>query len=105
MSAFHACMTSSATLRSADASPPLPRTLSPTWSRDLAYATGLIATDGYLTAQTSVGFGSTDKELVETFLHCVDRPVRYSTVPAGPPGNIRGDHLESEPDYDMAVFR
>src|SRR5688572_7752865 len=42
------------------------------WSSELAYAIGLIATDGWLSSDgRHVGFVSADKELVETFLRCV----------------------------------
>jgi hypothetical protein len=50
------------------------------WSSNLAYAAGLVATDGFLTTRNVVGFSSTDLELVETFLRCIDRPIRYKTV-------------------------
>lgn len=51
-----------------------------TWTRETAYATGLVASDGYLSAPRTVGFGSADFELVETYLRCVDRPLKYGTV-------------------------
>jgi hypothetical protein len=50
------------------------------WSSKLAYATGLVATDGFLTTRNVVGFSSTDLELVEKFLQCIDRPIRYQTM-------------------------
>ena len=50
------------------------------WSSKLAYAAGLVATDGFLTTRNVVGFSSTDLELVETFLRCIDRPIRYQTM-------------------------
>lgn len=49
------------------------------WSREVAYAVGLVATDGCMSPPRYVSFGSTDRELVETFLRCVGRPIRYST--------------------------
>lgn len=45
-----------------------------TWSRDLAYALGLVATDGCLiNTGRHVAFVSTDRDLVETFLKCIGR--------------------------------
>lgn len=45
------------------------------WSRDLAYALGLAATDGCLiNTGRHVAFVSNDRELVETFLACTGRP-------------------------------
>jgi hypothetical protein len=48
------------------------------WSSQLAYAAGLVATDGCLVGARHVHFGSTDRDLVETFLNCVGRndPIR-----------------------------
>ena len=54
-----------------------------TWTRETAYATGLVASDGYLSAPRYVGFGSRDLELVESFLRCFGRPLSYGTVPPG----------------------
>jgi hypothetical protein len=45
------------------------------WTRDLAYAVGLIATDGCLTGR-SITFTSTDRQLVETFMACVGQTVK-----------------------------
>jgi hypothetical protein len=53
------------------------------WTRETAYATGLVASDGYLSAPRYVGFGSQDLELVQSFLHSVGRPLSYATIPAG----------------------
>ena len=45
------------------------------WSRELAYALGLAATDGCLiNTGRHVAFVSNDRQLVETFLACIDRP-------------------------------
>lgn len=42
------------------------------WSRETAYALGLLATDGWLSSDgRHVGFVSAEEELVETFLRCV----------------------------------
>lgn len=51
---------------------------SPTgWSSDMAYAVGLIATDGCLvTGRKRLQFGSSDRELVELLLRCLQRPAR-----------------------------
>ena len=49
-----------------------------TWTDRLAYAAGLAATDGNLSGdQRHLTFDSNDAELVELFLQCVGRPVRY----------------------------
>jgi hypothetical protein len=45
------------------------------WSRELAYALGLAATDGCLiNTGRHVAFVSNDRQLVETFLACIGRP-------------------------------
>lgn len=45
------------------------------WTDALAYAVGLIATDGCLvTGRKCIQFGSEDRELVELLLNCLDRP-------------------------------
>ena len=45
------------------------------WTEELAYAVGLIATDGCLTGRT-ITFTSTDRQLVETFMACVGQTVK-----------------------------
>ncbi|MGH2499003.1 MAG: hypothetical protein ACRDF0_02765 [Candidatus Limnocylindria bacterium] len=48
------------------------RTVAPEWSAEMAYAVGLIATDGcLLRTRKQIGFVSRDRELVETFLRCL----------------------------------
>ena len=48
------------------------------WTDDLAYAAGLAATDGNLSRDgRHVAFDSSDAQLVELFLRCVGRPIRY----------------------------
>ena len=47
------------------------------WTPDLAYAVGLIATDGCLASGRHLYFDSKDEQLVATFLKCIGRPVRY----------------------------
>jgi hypothetical protein len=48
------------------------------WTDRLAYAVGLAATDGNLSGdQRHVTFDSNDAQLVELFLHCIGRPIRY----------------------------
>ena len=50
------------------------------WSGDMAYAVGLIATDGCLvTGRKQLQFGSSDRELVELLLECLQRPARVRT--------------------------
>ena len=49
-----------------------------TWTDRLAYAVGLAATDGNLSGDgRHLVFDSEDAQLVETFLSCVGRPIRY----------------------------
>lgn len=48
----------------------------PTWSADLAYAAGLIATDGNLGQGRRITFTSADRVLVETFLRCIGGAVK-----------------------------
>ena len=49
------------------------------WSSAIAYAVGLIATDGCLYRDgRHIAFVSKDEEQMRTFLHCIDRPhLRY----------------------------
>ena len=49
-----------------------------TWTEELAYAVGLAATDGNLSGdRRHLTFDSKDPDLVELFLSCVGRPIRY----------------------------
>ena len=49
-----------------------------TWTEELAYAVGLAATDGNLSRdRRHLTFDSKDPDLVELFLSCVGRPIRY----------------------------
>ncbi len=45
----------------------------PTWTPTLAYAVGLIATDGGLVRGRSIAFPSADRELVEILLRCLGK--------------------------------
>lgn len=57
------------------------RTLPLEWSPVMAYVVGLMATDGCLVnTGRHLAFGSSDRELVETFLRCLGRPVVYGTT-------------------------
>ena len=47
------------------------------WTQDLAYAVGLVATDGCLSSGRHIFFDSNDEQLVSTFLKCIGRPARY----------------------------
>ena len=51
------------------------------WTAPLAYAVGLIATDGCLSSGRHIYFDSNDEQLVATFLQCIGRPVRYVARP------------------------
>ncbi|HUP00908.1 MAG TPA: hypothetical protein VM737_05230 [Gemmatimonadota bacterium] len=56
------------------------RTLELKWSETMAYVVGLMATDGCLISDgRHLSFGSADRELVETLLRCLGRPITYST--------------------------
>lgn len=47
----------------------------------MAYVVGLLATDGCLWSDgRHLSFDSNDRQLVETFLDCLGRPIRYRTV-------------------------
>lgn len=47
------------------------------WSAKLAYAIGLIATDGCLSSDgRHIDFTSKDSEQLENFMHCIDKKVR-----------------------------
>ena len=52
----------------------------PVWSPQMAYAVGLLATDGCLARdRRHIAFTSNDRDLVESFLRCLGRPIRYRT--------------------------
>jgi len=52
------------------------------WTSNFAYAAGLIATDGYLTDTNTVGFSSTDAQLVDLLERSLGRSFhRYSLAP------------------------
>jgi hypothetical protein len=49
------------------------------WSPVMAYVVGLLATDGCLSSdRRHIILTSRDRQLVETFLGCLGRPIRYS---------------------------
>lgn len=51
------------------------------WSETMAYVVGLMATDGCLWSDgRHLSFDSNDRQLVETFVACLRRPMRYRTV-------------------------
>src|SRR5438045_3771868 len=52
----------------------------PEWSSRLAYAVGLIATDGGITRGRNLGFPSADRELVEHLLACLGKSNKISRV-------------------------
>lgn len=79
------------------------RTGTVTWCRETAYATGLIATDGYMTNRSRIGFGSCDRALVETFLHCIGRPVQYSTTPPGRVRSLNGREVTTKREFFVAL--
>ena len=59
----------------------------PTWTPTLAYAVGLIATDGGLVRGRSLSFPSADRELVELLLRCL-RKSNTISVERGEAGGI-----------------
>ncbi|TMF60997.1 MAG: hypothetical protein E6H87_09305 [Chloroflexi bacterium] len=55
------------------------RTLELEWSELMAYVVGLLATDGCLSSdRRHIILTSRDRELVETFLTCLGRPIKYT---------------------------
>ena len=72
-----------------------------TWSRDLAHLVGLVATDGCLTERGhQIDFVSRDLQLVETFLHCLRRSVRYRSS-----ATRAGNALYRAQFKDAALYR
>lgn len=81
----------------------------PTWDRDLAYAVGLLATDGSIAANgRQINFSSTDRELVETFFRCLRRPPSYRVIPpramtvVGRPAKVREFYIGQFRDRVLA---
>jgi hypothetical protein len=66
------------------------------WTPRLAYVVGLIASDGSLPDDGGheISFKSTDLDLVQQFLACLERPERYWTVPAHD-STIRGRQIHN----------
>ena len=55
------------------------RTLSLEWSSAMAYVVGLLATDGCLSSdRRHIILTSRDRQLVQTYLECLGRPIRYT---------------------------
>src|SRR5256712_6112732 len=55
------------------------RTLALEWSPAMAYVVGLLATDGCLSSdRRHIILTSRDRSLVETFLACLGRPIKYT---------------------------
>ncbi|MEK6226326.1 MAG: LAGLIDADG family homing endonuclease [Chloroflexota bacterium] len=55
------------------------RTLPLEWSETMAYVVGLLATDGCLSSdRRHIILTSRDRQLVETFLVCLGRPIKYT---------------------------
>lgn len=54
------------------------------WTPEIAYAVGLIATDGNLSSSgRHVSLSSSDRDLLETFLRCIGRQAAIGTVRGG----------------------
>jgi len=63
------------------------------WTDRLAYAVGLAATDGNLSGdRRHLVFDSEDAQLVETFLVCVGRPIRYGARKTRTGGSVTEPH-------------
>jgi LAGLIDADG DNA endonuclease family protein len=57
------------------------RTLPLEWSSTMAYVVGLLATDGCLSKdRRHIILTSRDRQLVETYLECLGRPIRWTVV-------------------------
>ena len=52
----------------------------PNWTPRLAYAVGLIATDGGITRGRNLGFPSADRELVRHLLACLEKKNKISRI-------------------------
>ena len=77
-------------------SPPVPTT----WSPTLAYAVGLIATDGCLTGGDTIAFTSADRELVQILLRCLRKSNRVSSSPTRTGGVVYRAQIG-----DVALYR
>jgi len=54
------------------------------WTPEVAYAVGLLATDGNLSPSgRHVSVSSAEREVLETFLRCVDRKAKIGNVEGG----------------------
>src|SRR5207237_9109970 len=57
------------------------RTLPLEWSQIMAYVVGLLATDGCLSKdRRHIILTSCDRQLVQTYLECLGRPIRWTVV-------------------------
>ena len=64
--------------------PKRPKYVTPEWSSDLAYAIGLITTDGSLSKdRRHIIFTSTDIALIKTLLHCLNKTNKIINNPIG----------------------
>jgi len=68
-------------------------TIDTSWSSGLAYAVGLIVSDGYLSSdKAEVGFVSKDLELVETFASALG--IQNRITPSGRGGSIKKEYWQ-----------
>jgi len=71
------------------------------WTPEIAYAVGLIATDGNLSPSgRHVSVSSAERVVLETFLRCVDRAAKIGTVKGG-----FGDHGLRVQIGDVGLYR
>ena len=77
------------------------RTLALAWSPTMAYVVGLIATDGCLVGdRRHIAFTTNDRQLADTFLRCLGRPLRYGTA-----RTAAGNELFRVQVGDVALYR
>ncbi len=77
------------------------RTLALAWSPTMAYVVGLIATDGCLVGdRRHIAFTTNDRQLADTFLRCLGRPVRHGTA-----RTAAGHELFRVQVGDVALYR
>jgi hypothetical protein len=62
---------------------PRPKRKEVVWSEKLAYAVGLLVTDGCLSRDgRHIDLTSNDRQQLENFMYCIDREIRISTKPS-----------------------
>jgi hypothetical protein len=83
--------------------PQLPKYKAPIWSPQIAYAVGLITTDGSLSKdKRHIAFTSTDIELITTFLKCLNKTAKISN---NPPSALSKKPAFRTEMSDVALYR